>query len=289
MKNILWIIAFFALTFAGDRLGGLVLKNLVTSSEFRYSRMYRGEAAAEMLLVGNSRGLSFYQPYMEETTGLSTFNLSYSAMPMDLADVLVRDYFERYEPPKYMVIDVTLCDRLNPQLIAGFNCYTPFSKRLYNLIDKTNTSVSIGGRVSHLFRNNGEIFQRALYYSNRLDEDWLLDREISARLMKDVQDVDHPTVELVPEMVDQLAKLVKYAQEKGVTVKLVVSPYYLPFAQKISNLDEMVAQVENATGLEVHDYSRAMDQAFEFGDYQHINVKGSKTFIRLLKNDGVLP
>ncbi|MCB0661712.1 MAG: hypothetical protein KDC24_03145 [Saprospiraceae bacterium] len=289
MKNIYWILAFFLLTFTGDRIGGWMLESLVENSQFRYSRMYRGEAKADMLLVGNSRGLSFYQPYMEEFTGKSTFNLSYSAMPMNLADALVRDYIDQYGAPEYMVVDVTLCDRLNPQLIAGFNCYTPFSKRLSELIYETSPKVQIGGQVSHLFRNNGEIFQRALYYYNRLDEDWLLNREISTRLKSDVASVEAPTVELVPEMVEALSRLVSDAQSMGVKVRLVVSPYYLPFAQKIQNLDEMVAQVEAATGLEVFDYSRAMDRDVEFGDYQHINVKGSKTFISLLKHDGVLP
>lgn len=289
MKNVYWIFAFLLLTFIGDRLGGYLLKTMVENSQFRYSRMYRGEANAGILLVGNSRGLSFYQPYMEEFTGMSTFNLSYRAMPMDLADVLVRDYFDIYDAPEYMLIDVTLCDRYNSQLIAGFNCYTPFSERLSNLIYQTSPKVQIGGKVSHLFRNNSEVFQRAFYYLNRSDEDWLLSREISNRMKSDVVSIDSPTVELVPEMIKVLADLVKDAQLKGVEVRLVVSPYYLPFAQKIVNLDEMIKRVEKETGLAVYDYSRSMAKDVEFGDYHHINVKGSKTFISLLKNDGVLP
>jgi hypothetical protein len=289
MKNTYWILAFLLLTFTGDRLGGLVLESIVKGSQFRYSRMYRGEAAADILLVGNSRGLSFYQPYMEEYTGKSTFNLSYRAMPMDLADALVRDYFDAYEAPELMLIDVTVCDRNNAELIAGFNCYTPFSDRLSNLIYATNSEIAIGGKVSHLFRNNSEVFQRALYYYNRLDEDWLLSREISQRQISDVTSVENPTVELVPEMVQRLAILVQDAQAKGVEVRLVVCPYYLPYANKIVNLDEMITQVESITGLKVYDYSRSIASEVEFGDYHHINVKGSKTFISLLKNDGVLP
>ena len=65
MKKPLWFIALFALVFAGDRLGGRLLQKQVDSSLFRYSRLYRGDAAADILLVGNSRGLTFYQPYIE--------------------------------------------------------------------------------------------------------------------------------------------------------------------------------------------------------------------------------
>lgn len=289
MKHFYWIAALVLLTFAGDRIGGVVLKKIILDSKFRYSRMYGGQANADILLVGNSRGLSFYQPYMEEMTGLSTFNISYSAMPMNLAEVLVRDYLARYEKPEYLFIDVTICDRLNPQLIAGFNCYSSFSDRLDSLIHAVAPSVSYGGKVSHLFRYNSEIFQRAFYYSNKMDEDWLLDREISSRLKQDIGSVDSPTVELVPEMLQHLAATVKFAEEQDIKVKLVVSPYYFPFAERIKNLDAMVAQVEAATGMEVHDYSRAIKEPEDFGDYQHINVRGSRTYIQLLRQDGVLP
>ena len=66
MKNIIWIIATIALAFLGDRTAGWVLGKITTESNFRYSRLYGGEAECDVLLVGNSRGLIFYQPYVEE-------------------------------------------------------------------------------------------------------------------------------------------------------------------------------------------------------------------------------
>lgn len=289
MKHLKWILALLLLTFAGDRIGGYLLNQLLLESQFRYSRLYKGEAGAEILLVGNSRGLSFYQPYMEEMTGLSTFNLSYSAMPMNLADVLVRDYLDRYPAPKYMIIDVTLCDRTNAALISGFNCYRPFSMRMDSLMKAVNPSVRAGGLLSHLFLYNGEIFQRSLYYLRKKDEEWLLDREISNRLKADISSVDSVSVNLVPEMIENLQKTVAFVKSKGIEVRLVVSPYFLPFADRIVNLDEMIAQVEKQTGEQVFDYSRAMGDPGDFGDYQHINVRGSKGYISLLKKDGIIP
>ena len=288
MKKIYWILGIIALFFIGDRIGGYVLKQLVLKSQFRYSRMYKGEAKADILLVGNSRGLSFFQPTIEEFTGKETFNISYSAMPMTLAEVFVRDYLDRYEKPERMLVDVTICDRENPQLIAGFNTYTPFSERVFNLINMTNRNIGYGGRLSHIFRNNGEIFQRNIYYLNRSDEDWLLDREIGQRLKDDLVTVDTPSVRLVPRMVESLVRTVNFAKDQGVEVGLVVSPYYKPFADKLTNLDDMIAEVEKATGMKVYDYSRSMADATDFGDYQHVNIKGSRTYISLMQQDGLL-
>ena len=70
MKHLLWFSGFLTLLLAGDRLGGLLLQRQVDASLFRYSRLYRGEAGADLLFVGNSRGLTFYQPFIEEKTGL---------------------------------------------------------------------------------------------------------------------------------------------------------------------------------------------------------------------------
>ena len=38
---------------------------------------------------------------------------------------LVQDYLERYPAPRVMLIDITSCDRINDELLAGFLPYTP--------------------------------------------------------------------------------------------------------------------------------------------------------------------
>ena len=91
MKKLYWIAAVIILFFVGDRLAGLILKKMVANSQFRYSKMYQGKAEGEILFMGNSRGLGFYQPYIEEVTGKKTFNLSYNALPLNLGRVLLQN------------------------------------------------------------------------------------------------------------------------------------------------------------------------------------------------------
>ena len=73
MKKTGWYVAFLIVLLAGDRTAGYLLQQQVAQSQFRYSRMYHGTAGADILLLGNSRGLTFYQPYIEEKTGLKIF------------------------------------------------------------------------------------------------------------------------------------------------------------------------------------------------------------------------
>lgn len=285
-RKLLWFAAFFAILFAGDRLAGHFLQNQVDKAQFRYSRMFRGEAKADILLVGNSRGLTFYQPYIEEITGLKTFNLSYNGLPMDVAKALVQDYLERYPAPKCMVIDITACDRVNDELLTGFLSYSVHSQRLDTLIRAKQPKMWYGSKVSWLTKFNNEIFQRALAHRNKTDEDWMLDRVISNKLAADVRQNKYP-LDVHDYLIKQLTEMVAAAREKGVPVKLVISPYFPDFV--VTNLDVLKTRVETATGLTVGDYRGALSDPTLFGDFMHPNRRGSMQYLDLLKRDSVLP
>lgn len=294
MKKIIWIIAVLLLTFVGDRVGAWVLKKMTDQSQFRYSRLYSDTAAADILLVGNSRGLIFYQPYIEEKTGKSTLNLSYNGIPVDLMSTLVHDYFERYPAPERMIVDVTLCDRINKELISGFNTYGAYSERLDSFIIAQTPTMGKATRVTHLFRYNSEIFYRALYYSNKSDEDWLLDRVMGQNLIDGANDLPPFPINVEPDSTDRdyltkhLNALVQVAQKNGTKVELVINPYYPPFAKSIPNMVSFKQKVEKATGLAVRDYSEAIQEVKGFGDYQHLNKYGAKRYLDQLFRDGVL-
>ena len=191
MKNIYWVIAVVVLAFIGDRLGGFILNKITTESQFRYSRLYNNQAACDVLLVGNSRGLIFYQPYIEEKTGFTTTNLSYNGMPMELAAPIIKDQIDKNGAPKLLILDITLLDkRMDARLTAGFNLYTLYSERLSKLMQDSFPNDFYAGKVANLYRYNSEVFQRALYYLKKSDKDWLLDRVISSTLQMEVEKVD---------------------------------------------------------------------------------------------------
>lgn len=288
MKKIYWVFIVIILFFAGDRLFGWVLKQLTEKSQFRYTRLYQGKAESDILLVGNSRGLIFYQPYLEKISNKKTFNISYNGMPIDLAEVLVKDYLDNYPAPKKMILDVSMCDRLNGSLISGFNLYTPYSPRMYELIRKNDKEGAIAGKLFHLYRYNSEIFQRSMFYLNKTDEDWLLDRVINDAMVAGIDNYITDTIKIEKGVMEHLATTVNFAKSKGVDVQLVINPYYPPYLDKLANLDQLKLQAERATGMKVHDYSRSVTDRDGFGDYQHLNKAGSQIFLDKLKADGIL-
>lgn len=286
MKHILWITATLALAFAGDRLGGFLLNKITEGSGFRYARLYNGQAEADILLVGNSRGLTFYQPHIEAVTQQSTFNVSYNGMPMNLAEALVQDYLAVYRAPKLAIIDVTICDRQNQSLINGFAAYIPQSPRLDSLIKVGDKTAGNANQISWLYRYNNEVADRTLYYrGGRSDEDWLLDRAISDQMVADCAGQEPYTITLDTAMAVSLHYTVKELQKRGTQVKLVINPYYPGFAAKITNMPAYKAGIEALVGLPVEDYSTAIAGREYFGDYQHLNKAGSIKFLDKLLSD----
>lgn len=288
MKQIIWIIGFLVLVFLGDRLGGYLLQQLTLSSQFRYSRLYTGQAEADLLFVGNSRGLTFYQPYLEEKTGLTTFNLSYNGLPVDLADALVRDYYDQYASPKQVIIEISICDRFDKQLLMNFSPYLPFSGRIDSLISIADPKIRNGIAVSHLFRYNSEIFQRAMYYLNRSDKYWVINRQLGKSQSQNIDSDYEFIIQFPEESPEILGRLVRYCQSRGSQVSLVVGPYFPPFGQRISNLNTFIQAIEQATGLAVLNYTGTIPDYHHFADYQHLNLAGSKLFVDQLLRDSVL-
>lgn len=284
MKNIHWYLLLLVVFFSGDRLGGYALQHLADQSRFRYARLYAGEAAADILLLGNSRGLVFYQPYIEQITGKSTFNLSYNGLPTDAAAALLTDYLERYPAPKILVIDITMCDRENDALLAGFLTYAQHSARLDSLIRCKTPKTWWGGRVSNLFCFNNEIFQRALFYRSKPDEDWLLDRVISPEAAAKAPENSYH-IDPNPYLIQQLQVVTQKALAHGMQVELVIGPYFPGF--QVNNLESLKLAVEQTTGLPVRNYQAALNNPAFFGDFMHPNKSGSQAFIDMLHRDRV--
>ncbi|HHB80002.1 MAG TPA: hypothetical protein ENK85_12285 [Saprospiraceae bacterium] len=294
-KRWIWLILLLVFTFLGDRLGGWVLGKIRDRSQFRYSRLYTGKGQADILLVGNSRGLPLFQPYVEEATGRSTLNLSYNGLPNYLGVAFVLDYLDRYPAPDQIVYDITICNGGNPPLTIGMGPYSDYSFRVDSLIKEVSDQDTTGHfdfaykgqKFSHLYRYDSEVFLQMPYYLTKSDKYWLMDREIPKAMVDEMSDFKPLPFDIWPSMLTDLRQMVIKAKAKGSEVKFIVGPYYPGYADKLPNLDELIQKVEKTTGLPVADFSRGLSNGAYFADYQHPNLKGSKAYIDLLVEVGV--
>jgi hypothetical protein len=287
MKKAIWIVGFLVVLFAGDRLIGWMFQRQITNSMFRYSRMYRGEGGdAEILIVGNSRGLNFYKPYVDSVTKLKSFSLCYYSMPCEIATVLAEDYLDRYKKVKTVLVELSVVEMSDDKLLPGFSTYLPYSARIDSVLKKKTKDTWYTSQVSHLFRFNNEVFQRAMYYRNRLDDDWYFDRTITQNL---IDQAPNRSVEFkVPEEhVEDIKQLADYCRARNINIQFVIGPFFPTYVVK--RLDVLKQKVEAATGYPVHDYSRALQDYSCFTDYLHANLKGGSQIVDLMIKEGVLP
>ena len=285
MKKIISVIALIAVLFTGDRLIGKAFQSQVTNSLFRYSRMYRGDAAADILIVGNSRGLNIYQPYMEEQTGKKTFSVCYFSMPCEIAAALTQDYIDKYPSVKTVLVEISVVEMSDDKLLPGFTTYIPYSKRIDSVIKSKAYDVWKYSQVTHLYRFNNEVFQRALYYRSKLDDDWFYEREIGETL---INDAENRSVEFrAPDVhIKDLKDSADYCRAKNIDVKFVIGPFFPRY--KVKNLELLKQKVQTATGYTVYDYSYAIQDYTAFSDYLHANRKGGKKFVDLMIRDGLV-
>lgn len=140
-NRIVWAALFLALVWVGDRIGARVLDRAVMSTEFRYAELYKGTLAAEVVILGNSRGLHmFHPPAIREAAGRETANISYNALPTVLMPGLWSDYVSHQAKshqtlPKRLIFEVSCIGREDEAgSLERFKVFMSHSERLSEAI-----------------------------------------------------------------------------------------------------------------------------------------------------------
>jgi hypothetical protein len=291
-RYFLIFILFIALYFAADRVGGLLLQDLTLRSGIRFSRLYSGKFNAEILVLGDSRGVNcIYAPLAEKMTGRSCANISYNGMGVAVAEILFRDYLAHNAPPKLLVLEVTNLT-VGAALIYNLKPYQSLSSGLGKLLLAENRSIYYACQLTHLYRFNCELFLRALYYLGRDDQSWINRYVIQPEFAKSYQPspafVRGIQETIPPDSVRAFRKILAQAEESGAEVRLLVSPFLPSHISRLHDLyDKRKTGIENlAGGLHVWDYADALDDIRCFADPLHMNIEGARLVLRQMVADG---
>lgn len=285
MIKYLYIIGFILVFILGDRLFATILVKVVDGSNFRYSRLYNNKAKSDLLFIGNSRGLVYYQPTIENITNKKTLNLSYNGLPTKVALVLLEDYFKLYPPPEVVFIEATMRSS-RPELVENFKTYMHYSDNLQSLIKKDFPEVSFITDLSNLYKYNSEIFQRALYFYAKSDTTWLNNRTISLeRIEKEKNLLD--TITIDHNAVEDFLKMKYICETNGSRIVFLINPYLPDYLQRLSLFDRYLQYLRYHLGDQLFDYSMSINEIDYFADNVHLNKLGSKKYIKMLSESGI--
>jgi hypothetical protein len=277
-KKIAFVAGFLALLFVADRLGTAVLSHLVLASNARVSALYDGRVQADVVLIGNSRGVHMASS-SEWAKALCrpVFNLSLNGLDVTTQDVLVRDFLERNPAPKVMVLEIS--NLFSDTFVAPE--YRPFiavSDRLSGLVRSRQDTWFPWLDISHLYRFNTEYLMRALLFLFRgSDQTPEVIGDISAARI-DAYLAEHPRFDVNPKAVPVLASTLEALKAKGVEPVLVLAPYH-PASFRIQDWRaEALAEVRRdlPADVAIQDWSLALTDDADFADPLHMTPLGRR-------------
>jgi hypothetical protein len=282
------LLALAALAFAGDRLLAHAGSAALLSSELRFSVAARGQLAADVLVLGDSRAVnSFWTPELARVSGLSAFSLAFNGMSTLTAEALLRDALARNPAPRLIVLEVTSV-RDSHDLVKALAPYWAMSPSLDALALELFPRSHAAARVSHLFALNGEVFLRGLRYLHRSDQDWVNRFEMTPEILAAARAAAPFELVARDENLAALARMVALAHAHGAELRLVIAPYLPEFIAHATNWDAFVADIQRAAGPteRIWDYGHADADTTHFADRLHLNASGAVPFIERLARDG---
>lgn len=280
-----WFVLLVMVAMAGDRIGAFLCSRVLLASQFRFSRVYRGGPQADVIVIGDSRGVhSFYAPTLEQLTGRPALNLSFNSMSVPIAEALLADYLEHNAKPRMVILETT-CVVVDRSLVPELRTYTDLSPRLEAIYAAQFPRAAAAGRVFRLLRYNSEFFLRSLRYLRRSDQDWINRNVIPAELAAGPRG-GRWSPRPYPENLEALGRLVPMLRARGIDVKFVIAPYH---PSVMVDMNEIIDGTRRQVpGAQVLNYADAIPESQYFADGVHMNADGSERFLRLLARDGVL-
>jgi len=283
-KIILLIVLTIITLFSCDKIISNFMSTIVKKSNFRYSKLYTNRAQSDILIVGNSRSLGLFVPYIQKQTNKKTFSLSYNSLTTELSLALLKDYYKKYNPPKLIIIEVSMRES-KPKLNSTFKIYKQFSDNISNVIKKTNESTYFYDNIFNIYRYNTELFQRTLYYINKSDINWINNRKINKYKLAE---------SIIPEKYNYTQKLLNDFKEiktlceaHGTKCVFLLMPYHPKYQMKYTNLNDYIYDLESTLNTKIYDYRNVLKNNNYFADFIHINKDGAKQITKILYNDNV--
>lgn len=272
-----------AVAFVGDRLLAWGIGAVLSKSGARFATLYGTTAPADLVVLGNSRGVNgFFAPAIERRLGQRAMNLSFNGQSTLLSEALLRDWIDRHGVPKVVVLEVHGVGAAHDTIDA----LAPFwsrSERLDAIALAERPENRIAAKVAHLFAFDNEQTLRALYYLRRPDQDWINRYTISPALVEETRAMPPAPITWRDDNLAALGRIAALAREQGFRLRLVVSPFLPEYVARLSNYPEFLAKVrEAAGGAYVWDEALGDRVTAHFADRLHANDVGAIAWFETL-------
>lgn len=284
-RNIIGVLMFLVILVAGDRICGGLIERLFMKSGFRYSMLYKGELQADIVVLGNSRGLHmFHPPAIEKVTGQDVANLSFNALPAVAMPVVWEDYLEKHEPPKLLILEVSCAGAPEEKgSLERFSVLIDQNPKYSDLIHNKNPTFYYAAKLSRIFRYNSSLMWRSGMFLKRSDQGWIMNSELNEESMNQVVNSSDTTLLRSEENAKALRHVIETAEARGVEVKLVMAPYLPAYYDRLPQPEKWLKWIESELDRPVINQKGILTDASSFSDHLHLNEAGALKFAERLQ------
>ena len=279
-----------AVTFVADRTFGWGGTRLLMESQIRFSRLYKGDLSADVLILGHSSDVdSLFVPALEERTGSRVRSLAWNGLSAEIAEALWLDWVDRHPAPRLLLLEASFVTGSN-RLLGDLRPYYRVSERLSALARRDVPTSYWGCRVARLYCLNSEVTLRGVAYARKQDQSWVNRYRITPALIAGTRDLPPQVLDPATQSnLEALRRILTSADAAGTEVILLVGPYLPSFREKLSNTEEWRSDLEAALSRPIADYTASVRDSEFFSDRIHMNDVGARAFADVLVNDGVVP
>ena len=288
-KRLLAIVLVVLGVLALDRGGAWALGELVKASQFRFSMLYRGDVAADVVSFGNSRAVHAFRPaILEQLTCKSAFDFSFNNLSMESIEVLVADFFERNPAPEVVLIEgsALIHGGARPSVLSP---YAGESQRLRAAFLSEAESILPWREGFHLSRFNSELLQRALYYLGRQDQSWGFTQAADPDLLDaaKLEELPLQPPEQMQANAKALARIVALVERHGSEVVIYLAPNSPGRLQVEPELAELAVRISRIleSSVQVLDMNGRVTELTYFADSTHLNLAGSEVMLKMIAEE----
>ena len=286
-RTLTQVLIFLAIVFVGDRIGGEVLERIFLRTGYRYAQLYEGKLPAEIVVLGNSRGLHmFHPPAIEEVTGSKVTNLAFNALPPVTMPIIWEDYLKHHPAPKLLVLEVS-CISIEDEKgsLERMSILMDKNPKYGKRIKDRNATFYWGTQISRLFRYNSSLMWRSLLVGES-DQSWIMDSKLNEEMLNAMVEDSDSSLDKVIENLDAIKEVLRLAKEHGIEVKVLIAPYFPRYRDRLTEAEEWIGWVRKELNVEAEDYSRLLSEPSDFADHLHLNEQGARNLAEKLNAVG---
>jgi hypothetical protein len=273
-------ILLLALWFAGDRLLALAMGRLLDHSRDPIARLYGDSAAADVVVLGNSRAYrNIDLDALSRGFNSQVISLALPGASMEISNALFDDYLDRYGPPRVLVVELSALFSDEGSL-KDLRAFADRSSRIDGLVKRYFPTLYTAGVVSRLFNYNSIFVLNAVHKIFVPLPDPLLDGSLPP------QDGVVPSGRyFVPrdENIAAARALMDATRRCGIEVRLLLSPAVPAYAaaNRIDALRSAARQIAGEARIWDFIDDPPVDARY-FVDPSHLNREGVRFFMEIL-------